>query len=284
MTQSAIDSKAKPHSKYDEIRARFRWRIKRGMGIMFDAVHGADTGPVVTADDLEIVSANSDKGIAYDPCPWRTLRQSLDHISLRPDGFTFVDIGCGKGKVLLSASVLPFTRIVGVEFSRYLCRIAENNVASARFLKRKCFTIEVLCLDAVQYNIPDERTIFFFANPFSYEIMNTVLENIVNSYLKVPRQIFLIFYAVSSIARKISEFLALHTCGQSIDRISTTLGPRSLYIFELPGDVLGSAIEPVKAEDPSQHLGAFGDHRTADHKEGSAIHDRATRRQEDQPD
>ena len=83
--------------------------------MIFDALHGVDTGSVVSAD-LGIASANVDKGLAYDPCPWSTLRRSL-RLYLCERRFTFVDIGSGKGKVLLSAVVLPFKRIVGVEFS-----------------------------------------------------------------------------------------------------------------------------------------------------------------------
>ena len=99
-----------------KLRAQFAWWIKRASGIVFDWLHGVDTGGVST-ENLEIVSTNSEKGIAYDPCPWSTLRWSLRLASLRAAGFTFVDIGSGKGKVLLSAVVLPFKRIVGVEFS-----------------------------------------------------------------------------------------------------------------------------------------------------------------------
>ena len=46
------------------------WWIKRGSGMIFDAVHRIDTGGGVSQSNLQIASANRDKGIAYDPCPW----------------------------------------------------------------------------------------------------------------------------------------------------------------------------------------------------------------------
>jgi hypothetical protein len=101
-------------------RARIAWWIKRGSGMVFDGLHSVDTGIAVRVDDLGVASANRDKGVAYDSCPWSTLRRALRLVSLRADGFTFVDIGCGKGKVLLSAMALPFQHIIGVEFSSYL--------------------------------------------------------------------------------------------------------------------------------------------------------------------
>jgi SAM-dependent methyltransferase len=218
------------------LRAQFAWWIKRGSGMIFDWVHRVDTGSGGLGKDLEIASANRDKGIAYDPCPWSTLRHSLRLVSLPAEGFTFVDIGCGKGKVLLSAMVLPFERVVGVEFSSYLSRIAEQNLASARLLSRKCSSVQVVCADAVQYPIRDEPTVFFFANPFNYEIMELVLDNIVRSYLRSPRQILLMFYGTSSIMPQIGEFLPVKSGGRARLRVSSLLGQRSINIFELPHD------------------------------------------------
>jgi SAM-dependent methyltransferase len=217
-----------------ELRARFAWWIKRGSGIIFDALHGVDTGGGVSAENLEIASANIGKGIAYDPCPWSTLRRSLGLVSLRPEGYIFVDIGSGKGKVLLSAIVLPFEQVVGIEFSSYLSRVAERNIAAARFIRRRCLSVQLICADAVQYQIPEGPIVFFFANPFHFDIMKLVLDNIVISYLNVPRSIFLIFYGSSTIMPQIAEFLAAKIGGRAEWRVSTKLGQWSVNIFELP--------------------------------------------------
>jgi hypothetical protein len=219
-----------------DLQARLKWWSKRGAGTVFDALHGVDTRVGVAVETLEISSVNRDKAVAYDTCPWSTLRRAMRLASLRAEGFTFVDIGCGKGKVLLSAMVLPFKRIAGVEFSPYLSGVAEQNLASARFLRRRCSSIEIICLDAVQYPIPEEPTIFFFYNPFTYEIMEFVLDNIVSSYLSVSRLIYLVFYGASAMMPQISEFLSLSSGGRARRLISTNLGPRSLNIFELPGE------------------------------------------------
>jgi Methyltransferase domain len=234
MTPTAPAIKIWTGSLKRALQARFGWWIKRGSGIVFDALHGVDTSGGVLPENLEIASANIEKGIAYDPCPWSTLQRSLRLASVRPPGYTFVDIGSGKGKVLLSALVLPFERVVGVEFSSYLSRVAKQNVTSARFLYRRCSSVQTICADAVQYPIPEERCIFFFANPFSYEIMELVLNNIVRSYIKSPRSIFLIFYGTSTIMPQISEFLPAKSGGHARWRVSTTLGQRSINIFELP--------------------------------------------------
>jgi hypothetical protein len=203
------------------------------MGAIFDALHGVDTSVGAADEKLEITSVNRDKGIAYDTCPWSTLRRSMHLASLRAEGFTFVDVGCGKGKVLLSAMVLPFKRIVGVEYSGYLSRVAEQNIASVRSLRRRCSSVEIICTDAAKYPIPDEPTIFFFANPFTYEVMEIVLGNIVNSYANTSRPIYLLFYRASSIMPQINGYLRTRSGGHARRLISTNLGYRSLNIFAL---------------------------------------------------
>jgi len=219
-----------------DFKARLAWWRKRGTGAVFDAIHGVDTRVGVPADRLQIVSGNRDKGIEYDTCPWSTLRRAMRLASLQAEGFTFVDIGCGKGKVLLSAMVLPFKHIVGVEYSVHLSQVANENIASVRLLARRCASVQIICADATQYQIADEPTIFFFANPFTWEIMEIVIGNIVKSYLDVCRPIYLLFYAASSMMPQISEFLPLSSGGRARRLISTNLGSRSLNIFELPGE------------------------------------------------
>jgi len=215
------------------IAARFAWWVKRSSTIAFDFFHNVDTGAGAWSARSDIVSPNRDKGVPYDPAPWRTLRQSLELASLRANGFTFIDVGCGKGKVLLSALALSFKRIVGVEYSPILCRIADHNLANARLIRRRCFAVQVSCSDAVDYPIPDEPTIFFFHNPFTYDIMEVVLGNIISAHRRTPCARYLIFCAASSSIPKIKEFLQQKGSGCAQLLVSSKLGRKSIYIFEL---------------------------------------------------
>lgn len=215
------------------VAARFSWWIKRGCGTAFDFIHRVDTKAGRPAPACDIVSPNRDNAVPYDPAPWRSLRCLLQLASLRPDEFTFIDIGCGKGKMLLAALALPFNRIIGVEFSPLLCQIARNNLASARLIRRRCARVQVSCSDAAEYPIPDEPTIFFFYNPFTYDVMEIVLGNIVDTQLRTPRPRYLIFYAASSSIERIKVFLQKSSDNRARLFVSSHLGKRSVYIFEL---------------------------------------------------
>jgi SAM-dependent methyltransferase len=210
------------------------WWITRAKGAAFDVVHGVDTYSTVAERALEVSheSPCPSGRYGYDPTPWNALPRLLRVASLPTQGFTFVDMGCGKGRVLLSALQNPFARIVGVDFSPHLCHVARKNLSAARFLCRQCADATVICADAVTYPIPDGPVMFFFYNPFSYELMEKVLANIVNSYLASRRAIYLIFYATSSQIPLISEFLQRRSGVRQ--RVRMSIRKRSVYVFEFP--------------------------------------------------
>jgi SAM-dependent methyltransferase len=212
------------------------WWITRAKGTAFDTFHAVDTYAGVADQALEISDENRAKRgrYAYDPTPWKALPQVLRLASLPMEGFTFVDVGCGKGRILLSAMRYPFARIVGVELSPYLCRVAQTNLSTARLLRRRCTDARIICADAVEYPIPEGPVMFFFYNPFRYDVMEPVLANIVSSYLASRRPMYLIFYATSFEMPSISEFLQRKSAAGARQRVSTLVGKRTVYVFELP--------------------------------------------------
>ena len=155
---------------------------------------------------------------------------------LRAENFIFVDVGCGKGRVLLSALALPFKRIIGIELSPTFCRIAQQNITNARFISRRCAAVEIICSDATKYRIPGRPMIMFFFNPFPFKIMEIVLSNIVNSYTQKTRAIYLIFFACSSMMPTIAEFLPARTDGRARRCVSTTIaaGPSTYLNYPTP--------------------------------------------------
>lgn len=182
----------------------------------------------------DVASAHYGRQYAYDPASWRVLSRSLRVASLCAKNFTFVDVGCGKGRVLLSALALPFERIIGIELSPALCRIAQQNITNVRFIRRNCRAVEIICSNATHYRMPQAPTIVFFNNPFPLDVMRIVLMNIVNSYAEEMRPIFLIFCACSSMMPSITEFLLERTGGRARRTVSTRIGDRTVNIFEFP--------------------------------------------------
>src|SRR5262245_6350419 len=70
--------------------------------------------------------ARSDRllSVRYLGCEAEEFERGLRALPARHEDLTFVDLGSGKGKALFLAAAYPFRRIVGVELSPRLHRIA----------------------------------------------------------------------------------------------------------------------------------------------------------------
>ncbi len=142
----------------------------------FDRKYGLDTGGYLGPEDLvnghpRDAHNHGYSAIApsvfYEAC--RRWRATLPRVSGRIDGYSFVDVGAGKGRALLLASELKFRKIIGVELSMELARIAEENVErwnrTARLRDRA--KIRVIHGDALEFRWPRTALLVYMYNPFT---------------------------------------------------------------------------------------------------------------------
>jgi len=158
----------------------------------FDLHYGTNTAQRKDLKDLLISSGNKDRGVNYMPTHAGLFRKLMYILDLPRDG-VFVDLGCGKGKVLLLASQCGFRKIVGVEFSRELCAVARKNIAIFQRIASNQVDAVVIESDAVDYAIGPNDSIFFLFNPFDEVVMSAVLDHIAISFEQNRRKIWLIY-------------------------------------------------------------------------------------------
>lgn len=144
------------------------------------------------ASAIELDHFHRDR-IWYVPSDWLDLRRALRGVEVGPQD-VFVDFGSGKGRMVYQAARLPFGRVVGVEISQNLNRIAHENLERRRD-RLSCQQIELVTADAVDFSIPDGMTFAYLYHPFSGQTFRTVIDNIVESLDKWPRQLTLIYQA-----------------------------------------------------------------------------------------
>ncbi len=155
------------------MRERQRYRaVERA----FDRLHGVETEGIVRLQTLTIESPNREHGVRYQASDPDHFRDLLRRLPIDYRDFVFVDFGAGKGRALLLASEFPFKRVVGVEFSPELTEIARRNVAGFRSDRQHCHEFELVCADALDYELPDEPAILYFYNPFTETVLRRVLE------------------------------------------------------------------------------------------------------------
>jgi SAM-dependent methyltransferase len=111
----------------------------------------------------------------------------------RLQDFTFIDLGSGKGRVLLMASEYPFRKIIGVEFMPELHRAAQKNIANYSNARQRCSQIESVCMDVRDFRFPLDPLMVYLFNPFSEATFARVLENLRLSVEQSPRPVYLAY-------------------------------------------------------------------------------------------
>ena len=133
----------------------------------------------------------SEEFVEYVPSPWWVLQWLLPPSEVRPDD-VFLEYGCGKGRIVLSAARrYRFARVIGVELSDELSATARALVARERRLKSKLVCIETI--EAGEFKVPDDVTYAYLFNPFKGETFRRVSANIIASLDRVPRTLRLIY-------------------------------------------------------------------------------------------
>ncbi|HUK40250.1 MAG TPA: class I SAM-dependent methyltransferase [Candidatus Acidoferrales bacterium] len=176
---------------YGRLRRRQRDELERQDG--FDAKYGTDTSSLVPLEALDLTSENRPRAVLYWPSLQRTVEKMLGSLDIDHREFTFVDIGSGKGRVLMMASLYPYRRIVGVELSEKLHKVAERNIGLFHPAEQKCARIELICGDATRFAFPDDNLVLYFFDPFDAAVMEKVVSNLANSLRTHDRQVFVIY-------------------------------------------------------------------------------------------
>ena len=139
----------------------------------FDMKHGTDTCGSQRLWRLRISSTNARFGRAYQPTGEEELMEALNYLGVDLQTFTFIDLGCGKGKTLLVASSLGFKQAIGVEFAGELVAIAQENIR-----KLGINNAAAICGDAADFNFPAGNIVVYLFNPFTQEVMRKVIANL----------------------------------------------------------------------------------------------------------
>ncbi len=111
---------------------------------------------------------------------------------MMPENSVLLDLGCGKGRVLLLASHWGFREVRGVEFAQELCETAKKNIAIYKARTGVQTEFKIIHADVTRYLIDDEENVFFAFNPFDETIFSQVIENIVASLRRKPRKILIV--------------------------------------------------------------------------------------------
>jgi hypothetical protein len=130
---------------------------------------------------------------AYQPTDPGLFQEMMASLPIDFRGFTFVDLGSGKGRTLLMASEYPFRRIIGVEILSGLHRVAEENIRAYSSPTQRCIEIESLCEDAVDFGLPDGPLLLYLFNPLPEMSLGQVVAKLERSLRQHPRTVYWLY-------------------------------------------------------------------------------------------
>ena len=118
-----------------------------------------------------------ESNLGYGGCQPSCLRRALSTVTDQ-ERYTFLDLGCGKGRGLIVASEFSFRRVMGIEIDAALCRICRANAAAirARFPARP--VIEVSEGDATVLALPPGDLVVFIYHAFGLALLQRLVERL----------------------------------------------------------------------------------------------------------
>lgn len=165
----------------------------------FEKKLGIQSSRFMAKEELQV---SNEDAVEYSPIGYFAIASALKQIPSISDR-SLLDFGCGMGRVLAYAASLGVRKVVGVELSPELHAKACDNLSEMR--GRKTADCSALNVNALDYKIPADVDVIYFYNPFFGETLKKVLENIMFSHAKTPREMYIIFFNNEHFEKLIDE-------------------------------------------------------------------------------
>ena len=151
---------------------------KHWAGRRFDRRFGIETNQKVSRQGLTGMSTElREHAGEYAPTDPALFRRMVSKSGIDPNHFTFIDLGCGKGRIMIAAAEYPFREIIGVEADTALWRVAKQNLQRWRE-GRSDGRLKVVHHDARTFKWPKGNLFVFMYSPFSGSVFQQVAERL----------------------------------------------------------------------------------------------------------
>jgi SAM-dependent methyltransferase len=153
----------------------------------FDLQYGLDTSGLLDALQLNTRHPHAVYTTAYHGIPPSRFRSILNRWLATPpqhpiQNYTFIDLGCGKGRAVLLASQLPFKEVIGVELNPTLAQTAADNLRIWQSAGHATSPARILCQDATEFTLPPTPCLIYLYNPFAPPIVHRLIQHIEHSH------------------------------------------------------------------------------------------------------
>lgn len=179
------------------------WRIYRARGILrvchefienglYDLIHKTDTQQYRPIKNYKSKNQKAlQHAVQYQPAYRTVIKHAFEEaLKLIDMPGSFLDIGSGKGKVLIESMRYPFTKIYGVEIEKELCEIAESNI---KRVAKDATNYEVIHSDIQHFTFPKDLSLVFLFNPFDEVLTKQVFKRLEDFRITTNRKLMVIY-------------------------------------------------------------------------------------------
>lgn len=165
----------------------------------FDERYGVETGGLIAGSELHSGHAHDEFNTAYYAMAPSRFKRVMEywiadesHPAL--EEYSFVDLGCGKGRAVMMASAFEFREVVGVELHAALAQAAEANVAVWSAAGRAVCPVRIVCSDATEFVFPPGACLLYLFHPFTAPVLERLIDRIEGQFRKRPGLLDLIYF------------------------------------------------------------------------------------------
>ena len=155
---------------------------------------GCDEGPSASSITDETARAFS---VGYAPTRECVMRHILNNAlrKTNTEEYSFVDLGCGKGRTLIIAAQFPFQEVVGVELSPLHYQVAADNIERYRLLgsSMRCKSLRAVCANAAEFVFPSTNLLIYMYRPFLGPVFKSVLDKLYGFHAATGHQVLVAY-------------------------------------------------------------------------------------------
>jgi cyclopropane fatty-acyl-phospholipid synthase-like methyltransferase len=173
------------------------WNIWMAFFMLYDNIrgsikYGSNTFIPIELKNLTISSGDIKKASRYEAVSFYLLEQLLTAFRKISGETSIIDLGCGKGRMMMVAPHFGFADITGIDFAKEVCEQAITNmkIKESQFPEIKW---KVINQNAEDYNIRSNDSIFFMFNPFNSQTLKNFLKKLDVSCNQSPRTVYFIY-------------------------------------------------------------------------------------------
>jgi SAM-dependent methyltransferase len=139
--------------------------------------------------------------------------------------YTFIDIGCGKGRAVMLASQLPFKEAIGVELNPALAQTAAANLKIWHSTNQSTCPTRILNQDATTFTLPTTPCIIYLYNPFSINVVQKLIQQLDQSFTHHPRPLDILYFTPDS-----GHLFAQHPHFETLWNASIPISPEDALV------------------------------------------------------